>query len=67
MKKKLKLEELPEILDPNIVGEYFGVCSSSVRTMCKLGVLGYVKIGKKFKIPKQALINFLNKNKEEVK
>lgn len=65
MKKKLKLEELPEILDPNIVGEYFGVCSSSVRTMCKLGVLGCVKIGKKFKIPKQALIEFLNNNKKK--
>lgn len=64
MEKKLKLEELPEILDPYIVGEYFGVCASSVRTMCKLGVLYYVKIGKKFKIPKQALIEFLNNNKK---
>ena len=60
MKKKLKLEELPEILDPNIVGEYFGVCASSIRSMCKLGILDYVKIGKKFKIPKQALIEFLH-------
>lgn len=61
-RKKLKLKELPEILDPNIVGEYFGVCASSFCSMCKLSILDYVKIGKKF--PKQTLINFLNKNKK---
>ena len=65
MKKKLKLEELPEILDPILVGEYFGVCSSSVGTMCKFRSLGCVKIGKKFKIPKQALIEFLNSNNKK--
>lgn len=65
MTKKLKLEELPEILDPCIVGEYLGVCSTSIRTMCKLNILSHVKIGKKFKIPKQALIEFLNSNKKK--
>lgn len=60
MKKKMKLEELPEILDPAIVSAYLGVCATSIRTMCKLGVLEHVKVGKKFKIPKQALIKFLN-------
>lgn len=64
MSKNLKIENLPEILTPDMVGEYLGVCSTSIRTMCKLGILGCVKIGKKFKIPKQALIEFLNNSKK---
>ena len=54
------LSNYPPILGVNDVAEILGVTSRTVRKMVKDRQIGSLRIGKRIKIPKDKLIDYLN-------
>ena len=54
------LSNYPPVLGVNDVAEILGVTSRTVRKMVKDRQIGSLRIGKRIKIPKDKLIDYLN-------
>lgn len=52
-----------DILTVNEVCTALHIGKNSVYTLLRMGVLQYIKIGRKYIIPKIFLIDFINKNR----
>lgn len=62
----ITLETLPDILNVHQVREVLGIGRKGVYTLLDSRKISFFKIGNAYKIPKSALIDFINQSCEKV-
>jgi excisionase family DNA binding protein len=55
------MTDLPELLKPQQVAELFQVSYHTALDIIKYSNIGYVKIGKQYRVPKDALIAYMQR------
>lgn len=66
MGNRMMLKDYPDVLNVTQVAEILDVGEKSVYKLIHQNILGSVKIGKTYRIPKTALIQFLDSAKYSV-
>jgi excisionase family DNA binding protein len=61
------LDDYNDILLPEDLQEILQVGRNTIYAYLKLGVIKSIKIGKKYRIPKKCLIEFLNPDVSEIR
>lgn len=52
-------EDYPDLLSPTHLSEITGQCEATIRSLCNKGKLPAVRIGKRWYVPKTAMVSFV--------
>ncbi len=56
---QMLFEDYPDLLTPAHLSEITGQCEATVRSLCSKGKLPAVRIGKRWYVPKTAMVSFV--------
>ena len=63
LEKYRDLQEYPDVMSLKDVANYVHISKDTVRKVCLTGELKHIRIGRLYKITKESLVEFLEKNK----
>lgn len=56
---RVLFEDYPDLLTPMHLSEITGQCEATIRALCARGALPAVRIGKRWYVPKTAMVSFV--------
>lgn len=62
--QSMLFEDYPNLLTPMHLSEITGQCEATIRSLCGKGKLPAVRIGKRWYVPKTAMISFVEGSKD---
>ena len=67
-KKKSELfDKYPDLMTPEHIAELTGQCKTTIRSLCSSQALPAVRIGRRWYVPKPAMIEYVTKGGNDVR